>query len=127
VLATVGAKHLSTTQSRGAANGQPGAIEDVGIDHGGLCVLLAEELLEGANVIVGFQKVRGKAVSRRGFAQAEDVGTNPFGNSRRLGCGAHGFLQAAFVDVVAADDVAARVYRKAIGRKDILPAQWVLT
>jgi hypothetical protein len=29
--------------------------------------------------------------------------------------GAHGFLPAAFVDVVAADDVAARVYRKAIG------------
>jgi hypothetical protein len=92
----------------------------VGIDHGGLYVLVAEELLDGANVIVGFQKVRGKAVSQRGFALAEDVGTNPFGNSRRLGCCAHGFLQAAFVDVVAADDVAARIYQKAIGGKDVL-------
>jgi hypothetical protein len=49
---------------------------------------VAEELLDGANVIVGFQKVRGKAVSQRGIALAEDVGTNPFWNSRRLGCGA---------------------------------------
>ena len=37
------------------------------------------------------------------------------------------FFQAPFVDMVAADDIAARVYRKAIGRKDVLPAQWVLT
>jgi hypothetical protein len=99
----------------------------VGVDHRSFDIFVAEEFLNGANVVVGFQEVSGKTVSRRGFALAEDVGTDPFGNSRRLGCGAHGFLQAAFVDVVAADDVAARVYRKAISRKDILPAQWVLT
>ena len=76
---------------------------------------MAEEFLDGAakRVVVGFQEVGSKAV-------AEGVGTNPFGDFRRLGCGAHGFLQAAFVNVVAADDAAARVHRKAIGGKDVL-------
>jgi hypothetical protein len=49
------------------------------------------------------------------------VGADPFGDSRRPGCGSHGFLQAAFVNVVAAHDAAVRIYRKAIGRKDALP------
>ena len=72
---------------------------------------MAEKFLDGAGplsleqrgrgVVVGFQEVGDKAV-------AEGVGTNPFGDSRRLGCGAHGFLQAAFVDVVAAERFASR-------------------
>jgi len=71
---------------------------------------VAEESLDGACgcdasvVVVGFQEVGSTAV-------AEGVGTNPFGDFRRLGCGAHGFLQAAFVNVVAADDAAAQVHR----------------
>jgi hypothetical protein len=46
---------------------------------------------------------------------AEGVWANPFGDSRRPGCGAHGFLQAAFVDVVAAERFASR----AIGAADV--------
>jgi hypothetical protein len=79
---------------------------------------VAEEFLDGACrcvasvVIGGFQEVGSKAV-------AEGAGTSPFGEFRRLGCGAHGFLQAAFpsvslrtgVNVVAADDAAAQVHR----------------
>jgi hypothetical protein len=56
-----------------------------------------------------------------GKAVAEGVRADPFGDSRRPGCSAHGFLQAAFVSMVAADDPATRVYRKSISRKNILP------
>jgi hypothetical protein len=51
----------------------------------------------------------------------EGVGANPPGCARRVGCGPDGLLQAAFVQVVAADDAAARVYGKPVGRRDILP------
>ena len=81
---------------------------------------MAEEFLNGADVVVGFQEVSGKTV-------AEGVGADPFGDSRRLGCSAHGFLQATFVNMVAADDAAAWIYRKAIelsaSRRDCPPQQ----
>lgn len=95
---------------------------------------MAEEFLDGADVIVGFEEMGGKAV-------AEGVGGDPFGNAGRPGCGPHGFLQAAFpsaplrtgVDVVAMDQALtpspsprgrgerARIHRKPGSRKDVLP------
>jgi len=35
----------------GAADGEGAAVEDVGVDHGGGDVAVAQELLDGANVV----------------------------------------------------------------------------
>ena len=45
--------HLRPIQR--AANGQATPVEDVGVDHRGLHVLVAEEFLDGANIVVSFQ------------------------------------------------------------------------
>ncbi len=35
----------------------------MGVDHGGADVFVAEELLDGANVVAGFEEMGGKAVA----------------------------------------------------------------
>jgi len=39
------------------------AVEHVGVDHGGLDVVVAEELLDGADVVAVAEEVGGKAVA----------------------------------------------------------------
>ena len=39
------------------------AVEDVGVDHGGLNICVAEQFLHGADVVSAFQQVCGKAVA----------------------------------------------------------------
>ena len=36
---------------QGAADGQAAALEDVGVDHGGFDILVAEQFLDGADVV----------------------------------------------------------------------------
>ena len=45
---------------------------------------MAEELLDDANAVVIFQQMRGKGVSQRGFALAEGMGCDPFGDATFL-------------------------------------------
>ena len=44
---------------QGAFNGQAAAVKDVGVDHGGLDVLVAEQLLDGADVVAALEQVGG--------------------------------------------------------------------
>jgi len=45
-----------------AAHGFRTTIQDMGIDHGGLHVLMPEQFLHGPNIVAGFQQMRGKRV-----------------------------------------------------------------
>ena len=63
----------------------------MGVDHGGLDAAVAQELLDGPDVVVGLQEVAGKAV-------AEGVGGHPLGEpgpaDRLFECLLHvGFMQ----------------------------------
>jgi len=48
-----------------AADGEAAALEDVGVDHGGLYIFVAEEFLDRPDVIADFKQVSGKRVSER--------------------------------------------------------------
>jgi hypothetical protein len=86
-----------------AADGKPPAIEDVGVDHGSLHVFVPQQLLDGANVVTGFQEVGGEGV-------AEGVGGGRLGDAAGFGGGADGALQVGVVGVMAAYNAAAGVY-----------------
>ena len=45
-----------------AVDAEGAAVEDVGVDHGGGDVAVAEELLDGADVVAGFEQVSREAV-----------------------------------------------------------------
>ncbi len=47
----------------GAADGQAAPLEDVGVDHGGLEVFVAEQVLDGADVVTALQQVGGKGMT----------------------------------------------------------------
>ncbi len=49
---------------RGTANGSRPTVQDVGVNHGGADVGMAQEFLDGADVVSVFQEV-----SRKGVAQ----------------------------------------------------------
>jgi hypothetical protein len=56
----------------GAFDASAATVEDVGVDHGGGYVAVAEEFLDGADVVAGFKKVGGETV-------AEGVRADGFG------------------------------------------------
>jgi len=94
----------------------------VGVDHGGFDISMAEEFLDGADVpsavlrvnSAGFEEVGGEAV-------AKGVGGDVFADFGGQGSLAHGFLDAAFVEVMATDHAGTGVYGKAVGGEDVLP------
>ena len=47
----------------GAAHGAWAAVEDVGVDLQGLDVLVAEQFLDGADVVAGFKEMGGEAAA----------------------------------------------------------------
>lgn len=49
---------------QGAAHSRGAAVEHVGVDHGGLDVLVAEQFLDGAYVVTGFEQVGGKRMAK---------------------------------------------------------------
>jgi hypothetical protein len=48
----------------GAAHPEGAAVEDVGVDHGGSHAVVAEEFLDGADIVAGLEEVRRKAVTQ---------------------------------------------------------------
>ena len=58
----------------GAADAGGASVEDVGVDHGGRHVAVPEQLLDGADVVAGFEEVGGEAV-------AQGVAGDPLGDS----------------------------------------------
>ncbi len=97
-----------------AANGFRATIQDMGIDHGGLHILVPEQCLHGPNIIPGFEQVRGKRM-------AEGMAGDMFINTGQACSGSHRFLQTAFIQVMAALDTSARVHGEAFGWEHILP------
>lgn len=77
-----------------AADGQAAAVEDVRIDHGGLHVAMAEQVLHCANVVAVFQQVGGEGV-------AQGVGGDVLGQVGEIGGPLDGLAQTAGRNVVA--------------------------
>ena len=86
----------------------------MGVDHGGGDVAVAEELLDGADVVAAFEEVGGEGV-------AEGVAGDSFGEVRFGGRSFDGALEDAFVEVVAVFGVVSMVFPAAGGGKDPLP------
>ena len=78
----------------GAADAGGAAVEDVGVDHGGRDILVAQELLDGADVVAVLEQVGGEAVAKRVWGD----GLGDVGSSGGL---AHGPLDQGLVDMVA--------------------------
>ncbi len=97
-----------------AADGEAAAIEDVGVDHRRADVLMAEQFLDGADIVAVFEEVGGERV-------AEGMAGDPFLNFGLTGGGADRFLERAAADVVAASDAGARVLGQPDRGEDILP------
>jgi hypothetical protein len=81
---------------------QPATVEDVGVDHGRLDVLVAEEFLDGADIVIGLKKMCSERVTERVGAD----GLGDFGQARGF---SNGFLEAAFVQVMTMNPPRARV------------------
>ena len=80
-------------------DGEAAALEDVGVDHGGFDILVAEQFLDGADVVAILQKVGGEAVTEgmRGdglvyFGEAGGLSDGLLENAW-VGVVAHGFLR----------------------------------
>ncbi len=76
---------------------------------------MPEQFLHGPNIVAGFQQLRGERVPK---GMAGDV----FGDPGHASRGAYRFLQTTFIQVMAALDARAGVYRAAFGGKHLLPA-----
>ena len=67
----------------------------MGVDHGGFYVAVAQEFLDGADVVAAFKKMGGEAV-------AEGVAAGAFGHSGGEDCIAYGALDYAVIHIVSA-------------------------
>ena len=85
------------------------------INHRGLDIFVPKQFLHCANVIPGFQEMRGETVPK-------GVRANRFVNFRQLHRRPDRPLQAAGVQMVTANDPAARFGLEAVRWEDILPA-----
>lgn len=86
-----------------ATHGQAAALEDVGVDHGGAHVLVAEEFLHRTDVVAVFQEMGSEGV-------AEGVAGNALANPGLLGGLPDCSLQVALVQMMAADNAGAGVH-----------------
>ena len=90
-------------------------VEDVGVDHGGGDVAVAEELLDGADVVAVGEQVGSERV-------AERVAGDALGERGRARGSGDGSLWEAAVQVVPVDLAGAGVGREGAGGEDPLPA-----
>jgi len=88
--------------------------DEVGVGHSGFEVFVADEFLDGADVVAGFQEVDGEGVAEGGAGDG-------FGDAGQLGCFSDGSLGAAFAEVVAAGFAGAGVNGEVAGGEDVLP------
>ena len=94
---------------------QAAALKHMGVDHGGLYILVSEEFLNCADVVAALQEMGGEGMT-------EGVATDWFVcDTGQAGGGVHGFLKAAFIGMVAAHHIGAWVDGDAFGREDVLP------
>ncbi len=74
---------------------------------------MAQEFLDCADIIVGFEQMRGERV-------AEGVGCNMFIDYRCLRRAPDGFLETAFIGVMATYRIAPWINGESVGGKNIL-------
>jgi len=55
---------MSLESISGGADGAGASIEDVGVDHGGLEIGMAEKFLHSSNIVPVLEKVGGKAMAK---------------------------------------------------------------
>ncbi len=51
-------------QVGGAADPEGAAVDDMGVDHGGVQITAAHQLLDGSDVLAAFEQVSGKAMAQ---------------------------------------------------------------
>src|SRR3954471_11525386 len=86
-----------------ACYAQAGFLEDVGVDLGGGDVGVAEEFLDGADVVAGLEEMGGEGM-------AEGVATDWFGNLAELDGVADGALEDEFVEMRASLFFGTRIF-----------------
>lgn len=87
----------------------------MGINHRRTDVAMPEQLLHRTDVVTALQQVRRERMAQR-------VRRHRFGDAGALRGAAHGPLHALFIDMVAPPRPAARVERKALRNKYVLPS-----
>ena len=105
----IGKELLSMRLIQRGADGESAAIQDVGVDLSGFDIFVAQEFcpcptpprgvggppgVNRSNVVTRFEQMGGKGV-------AQSMGTNRFSKADALCSDANGFLEGAFVQVVA--------------------------
>jgi hypothetical protein len=98
-----------------AAHALAAALEDVGVDHRGAHILVAEELLDRADVVTALEQVRGEGVAQR-------VAGRVLGDAGALDGVLDGALDDRWVDVMAALAARAAVGPAPLLREYPLPA-----
>ena len=63
-------QHAFSQDVHGTANSRGAAVQDMSVDHGGLDVAVAEEFLDGADIVAVFEQVGGKGMAERVAASA---------------------------------------------------------
>ena len=86
----------------------------MGVDHGGFNVFVAEEFLDGADVVAALQEVSGEGM-------AEGVTADAFGEVGGSGSLFECFLESAFVEMVTLPNFGVGVLDAAGGGEDPLP------
>src|SRR3972149_139676 len=97
-----------------ATHGHSVAVKDVGIDHGGLDMLVTQEVLYRSDVIPGFEQMCGEAM-------AERVRRYMLVDAGEVSRAFDGFLERAACDVMTASDASSRIVGDGLGGKDVLP------
>lgn len=98
----------------GAAHRARPTAQDVGIDHRGLHILVAQKLLHGANIIASLKQMRRKAMAKR-------VAGDALLDTSLLSRPPDGFLHPTFVSMMAHHTPGTRIDRAPARWNHILP------
>ena len=80
-----------------ASDGQSSFVEDVGVNHGGADVFVAQEVLNGSDVVACLKEMRGKGV-------AEGMTSHRLDDPGEFSGFINGPVQRLFMEMVAAPD-----------------------
>ncbi len=86
---------LSARLIQRRVDGQTATLKDMGVDHGGTHVFVAEEFLNSSNIVTILQQMRGEAV-------AQGMTADPFGNPGFLSGSSDDSLQGGGIKMMAA-------------------------
>jgi hypothetical protein len=89
---------------QGTADGQATALENVSVDHGSFDAFVAQQFLDSANIVTGFEQVGSEAVAQGVRSDRLDQAHPPGRLPDRC-------AQAAFVQVMAPNLTGTRIKR----------------